>query len=217
MEYFIEKFLKDYCYNDVNHYYPTNNEILIVNNCCSKKNTSCELLAAKNRYEGREIKIINSLKPNFNFDHYIISAKYGLIKDSEPIKYYNKTFCDCKKTELYSISPYLHIREDLETLIKKNNYKLCFILLGDNYLTVLNTYKPFNVDSTLFSFTLDKQVPIQSNYTINVPLKTQDYIKKFKKYNSICLKSGIIKELFLCYPNYEFLTDNSLIKDFITN
>lgn len=214
----VEEFLKDYSYDEVSHYKPKENDILIINSCCANKDVSEGLLPANIRYKGMEIRHISSLYKEYNmkFDHYIISAKYGLIPADTMIPYYNKTFNHYKKSELKQIAPYLHIREDVENLIRKNNYKLVIILLGDMYLNILDIDKPFEVDSMIFSFSLDKHKTIQAKNELIVPLKVKEYIKKFKHYGCICLKSGIIKELFLKYPNYEFLDNFDLIEKFIT-
>lgn len=211
----IEEFLKDYSHDEVTHYEPSKNDILIVNSCSAKKDKQKKLLPACKRYLGNEIKFIDSLKDTHNFDHYIISAKYGLIPADTFIPDYNKTFNDCKKSLLKELTPYLKIRKDLENLIKKNNYKLVFLILGDNYLSILDIDKPFEVDSVIFSFTLDKYKTIRAKNELLIPLKTKEYVKKFKHYGVICLKAGIIKDLFIKYPNHDFLNNFDLIRQFI--
>lgn len=214
----IKDFLLDYSYNDVSHYKPKKSDILIINNCSKSKDTNKELLKAVDRYKGSEIKYINDIHEITDFDHYIISAKYGLISSEELIPYYNKTFLDLTHKERKMVAKDLHIRDDLDNLLKKNNYKLVIILLADVYLDILELERPFDTDATIFHFTVKncKNMFIGSNI-ISLPLNPEKTLPQFKRYIRVNLKAGIIKELFYHLPCLDIINNPNLIIQFIDN
>jgi len=75
----------------------------------------------------------NLFKEKVNFDHYIISAGFGLVKDDQLLVPYNKTFQG--KTEKFIIAEAqkLGIADKLNNVLN-NNYDLIFILVGEDYL-----------------------------------------------------------------------------------
>lgn len=214
----IKDFLLDYSYDEVSHYKPKKSDILIINNCSKSKDKSDDLLKAIDRYKGSEIKYINDIHDITDFDHYIISAKYGLISSEELIPYYNKTFLDLTHKERKMIASKLHIREDLDNLIKRNNYKMIIVILADVYLDLLELENPFETDSLIFHFTVKNCKNIfKGNNIISVPLNPEITLPQFKKYIRVNLKAGIIKELFNYYPNLDFMNNPKLIRSFIEN
>ena len=66
----------------------------------------------------------------------ILSAKYGLLRESEVIKPYNCTFQGLRKREISERSSHLQIHEKTEALVRR--YHLVFFLLGKEYVQALN-------------------------------------------------------------------------------
>ena len=65
----------------------------------------------------------------------IISAKHGLLRESDVIEPYNFTFKGLRKREILEHSDCLQIHEETEALIR--HYDLVFFLLGKEYVQAL--------------------------------------------------------------------------------
>ena len=216
----IAKFLETYkkYYLKVSHYKKPESDICIIVNCCKNKKLDKSLLPAYLRYCGRETTLITDLKTIYNkkIDVYIISAQYGLIPYDEKIEYYNQTFNNLDIYALKQIVPELHIREDIDKIF--NEYKYNFLCLSNKYLATLDLRHPFMTENNIISFALEKnkdtynEILAKNKFIIDFQ---KDYLKYFKKYNGICIKGGIINEVFLKYKDYEFKDNLNLINDLI--
>lgn len=197
----------------------SNNDIAIINTCSSSKLETFETVRASQLYIGREFNIINRLKDNNNFDHYIISAKYGLINSEEWIENYNKTFLGLTLHDIEAISNELGIRKNLEYLINTKRYKIIFLVLGNHYMRTLQLKTSLESDIPIITFLLDKNNEshqiLKGKNIYNIKLETSKMIKRFENYGAIDLKIGIIEQLFKRYPNQDFKNKPELIKSFM--
>jgi hypothetical protein len=106
------------------------------------------LKPAIERYTGEQhkhaVKGLNILREKgVSVDLNIISAGYGLIKETDQIADYDLTFSDKKNCDIIGWSKRLRIQENVIKAI--SNYDIVFFLLGKDYLTALNL--PLNLTS----------------------------------------------------------------------
>lgn len=110
------------------------------------------LLPAIKRYTGEQhnktVEGLNILREKgVSVDLNIISAGYGLIKETDQIAYYDLTFFNKKDfpkgCDIITWSKRLRIQENVIKAI--SNYDIVFFLLGEHYLTALNL--PLNLTS----------------------------------------------------------------------
>ncbi len=197
----------------------SNNQIAIINSCSLSKIETSTPIKASQLYIGKEFNILKRLKLNHNFDHYIISAKYGLISSEELILPYDKTFLDLTLHDIDAISPELKIREHLELIINSGKYKMIFLILGNQYMRTLQLKKPLLSDIPIITFLLDKNSEthqiLKGENIYNLKLDTAKMIKRFENYGAIDLKMGIIEQLFKHYDEQELIKNPKIIKDFL--
>ena len=197
----------------------SNNQIAIISSCSLSKIETSAPIKASQLYIGREFNILKRLKLNHNFDHYIISAKYGLISSEELINPYDKTFLDLTLHDIEAISSELKIREHLELIINSGKYKMIFLILGNQYMRTLQLKKPLLSDIPIITFLLDKNSEthqiLKGENVHNLKLDTAKMIKRFENYGAIDLKMGIIEQLFKHYDEQELIKNPKIIKDFL--
>lgn len=197
----------------------SNNQIAIINSCSLSKIETSTPVKASQLYIGKEFNILKRLKLNHNFDHYIISAKYGLISSEELILPYDKTFLDLTLHDIDAISPELKIREHLELIINSGKYKMIFLILGNQYMRTLQLKKPLLNDIPIITFLLDKNSEthqiLKGENIYNFKLDTAKMIKRFENYGAIDLKMGIIEQTFKHYDEQELIKNPKIIKDFL--
>lgn len=213
----IDAFIKSYDHNYSIHYSPPKNKILIIAGCCKEKNEREGNMRAIDRYEGSEITILKKLHEILDFDLYIISAKFGLIPEDTQIPYYDKTFNDLKLQEIDKILNILHIRDDFEKVI--SGYDAVILIAGNKYIRTLNPKKKIDSQIPFIYFSLDKNAETRNELKINngieIRLKQDYLIKKYKNYCSINLKSGILYEYFKIHSESDFLKNPVSIKEVI--
>ena len=131
---------------------------LVISSCTSDK-LNCEAPAAKmytglqHRYLMEGLEQVWHVRGKQTIDLAIISAKYGLLRECDPIVPYDETFQGLKKWEILERSDSLQIHEKTEDLIK--GYDLVFFLLGKEYVQALQL--PFDVpDAVTQIFLLGK-------------------------------------------------------------
>lgn len=212
------RFLNSYKYKPIN-IQDTTNSIAIINTCCHSKIDTDESIKASQLYIGREFNIVNRIKQEHNFDHYIISAKYGLINSDELINNYDKTFLDLTLQDIDAINPILGIRNNLDQIISSNKYQIIFLVLGNQYMRTLQLKKPIMSNKPIITFLLDKNDEthqiLKGENVYNLKLNTLKMIDQFENYGAIDLKMGIIEQLFKQYPKYDFIENPKLISEFI--
>ena len=131
--------------------------ILVITSCTDKK-LSYSAPAAQMYIGGQHTHLMDGLEQVWSkfgketIDLAIISAKYGLIRESDVISYYNYTFSRGKKeriseqkARILEGSKNLKIHEKTEALIAR--YDLVFFLLGEAYVWSLRL--PFAVPNTV--------------------------------------------------------------------
>ena len=131
---------------------------LVISSCTSDK-LNCEAPAAQ-MYTGlQHRRLMEGLEQVWHvhgrqtIDLAIISAKYGLLRECDPIVPYDETFQGRKKRDILERSDGLQIHEKTEDLIK--GYDLVFFLLGKEYVQALQL--PFDVpDAVTQIFLLGK-------------------------------------------------------------
>lgn len=197
----------------------SNNDIAIINACSLSKIEVLNEVKASQLYIGKEFRILNRLKDNYSFDHYIISAKYGLINSEEKITNYDKTFLDLTLHDIEAINEELRIRKNFEQLINSQKYKTIFLILGNQYMRTLQLKTPLKSHAPIITFLLNKNNEthqiLKGENIYNIKLETSKMIKRFENYGAIDLKIGIIEQLFKRYPNYDFKDNPEIIKSFI--
>jgi hypothetical protein len=102
---------------------------------CSKQKKQLNNVSALDLYDGPFYKITKKYFLS-NVDILIISAKYGLIRSSEIISYYDQKMTIERARELSN-----NIRIKLNELFKRNHYDKIFINLGRTYMLVLEDSK----------------------------------------------------------------------------
>lgn len=118
-------------------------KILILGTCTSSKANVKQPTPAAEVYQGVQHQYIlqaqDLLKEatNDTIDYYIISAKYGLIKSTEKIKPYDRTFVGKTNDEVEKMSEKMGIDEDLIKLLSK--YDIVFWTLSDAYMNAIPT------------------------------------------------------------------------------
>ena len=171
---------------------------LVISSCTSGK-LNCEAPAAK-MYTGlQHRRLMEGLKQVWHvhgkqtIDLAIISAKYGLLRECDPIVPYDETFQGLKKRDILERSDSLQIHEKTEDLIK--GYDLVFFLLGNEYVQALQL--PFDVPDTvtqifLLGKTHKKLIPNLPNVHF-VPAGSE--LAKELSVMGIALKGVVFKKL----------------------
>ncbi len=125
-------------------------KILVISSCTSKKLR--RKAPAGEIYTGGQhrhlMEGLDKVRGRFGeqaMDLTIISAKHGLLKESDVIEPYNFTFKGLRKREILEHSDRLQIHEKTEASIRE--YDLVFFLLGKEYVQALQL--PFDVPDTV--------------------------------------------------------------------
>ena len=118
-------------------------KILILGTCTSSKVNVSKPTPAAEVYQGVQHQYILQAQEKLReatsatVDYYIISAKYGLIKSTEKITSYNRTFVGKSDEEVEKMSEKMEIDKDLMKLLPK--YDLVFWTLSDAYMNAIPT------------------------------------------------------------------------------
>lgn len=125
-------------------------KILVISSCTSKK--LCYEAPAGQMYTGGQhrhlMKGLEKVRNRFGkqaIDLAIISAKHGLLRETDVIEPYNFTFQGLGRMEIVTYSNRIQIHEKTEALIR--HYDLVFFLLGKEYVQALQL--PFDVPDTV--------------------------------------------------------------------
>lgn len=112
-------------------------KILVISSCTGEK--LCYRTSAAEIYSGGQhqhlMKGLEQVWDKYGkntIDLAIISAKYGLLRESDVISCYNETFAKLSEKSVLERSKALQIRENTEALIR--HYNLVFFLLGKEYI-----------------------------------------------------------------------------------
>lgn len=139
-------------------------KILIINSCSKSKSVSheaqpkCSDLISKERREIQKLKFkeiltpagqlytgqqaksiaksVQLLKKQHKVDYYIISAGFGLVKESELLPPYECSFSNLRKQDIRRMSQSLEIEKSLQNEIR-DSYDLIYLALGKDYITAL--------------------------------------------------------------------------------
>ncbi|MHA1155347.1 MAG: DUF6884 domain-containing protein [Candidatus Heimdallarchaeota archaeon] len=99
---------------------------------------------AKDLYRGALNLSTNSavrlLKNYFDISYYIVSAGFGLIDESVLLPPYDCSFSEMTKDKIIERAELLHIPEDFQKIITKENPDLIYLALGKDYLTALGKW-----------------------------------------------------------------------------
>lgn len=217
-------FLGEYDGNSKSHFAKQESDILIIVNCCKEKSDDEGEVLCSRRYQSRSFQILNKIRNLFiDADLYILSAKYGLIPETEKIPYYDLSFNSLQKIDVRRICPDLHIREQLDYLLEHTSYKVVIFILGDQYLQTLDLQRPIDLkDSFLVYFSLDKNDATKNELKVKgesfeIRLQTKKFVKKFKNYITNYIKEGFLCEFFRDYEQEAFLENPSkCLKEFIS-
>jgi len=113
---------------------------LLILACSDEKKKDPELLPAIERYDGYFFKIIKKMMRRGEFpssvDILILSAEYGLIEPSTPIRYYDRRM---NKKRALELRP--KVMEKLKEIVK--NYDEIFVCLGKDYLECIKGIENF--------------------------------------------------------------------------
>ncbi len=112
----------------------------IIVGCSKIKRRDRKLIPAIERYDGSVYKILRNYLGNGGsqnkLDILIISAKYGLIKDSSKISYYNQIMNKKRAKELN-----VNLVKELNEYLTANKYPEIFINLGEMYLSAIEGFR----------------------------------------------------------------------------
>ncbi len=99
---------------------------------------------AKDLYRGALNLSTNSavrlLKNYFDVSYYIVSAGFGLIEESVLLPPYDCSFSEMTKDQIVERAELLHIPEDFQEIIIKENPDLIYLALGKNYLIAIGKW-----------------------------------------------------------------------------
>jgi cytoplasmic iron level regulating protein YaaA (DUF328/UPF0246 family) len=105
---------------------------LIIISCSARKKKSRGLVKAWDLYDGVIFRVLKKNKIDFNkFDVRIISAKYGFLKPTDKIKYYDLKMNKNRAEILRNVNT-----KYFRTLLK-GNYKKVYFCLGKIYLSTI--------------------------------------------------------------------------------
>lgn len=128
-------------------------ERLLVISCSRTKSPSEGLRPAWERYDGRVFRLIRELQTSgqwpTNIDVLIISARFGLLRPSDPIPWYDEAMT-FQRAEEHRPS----VSNELSRLANSNRYRDCFVLLEPAYLATLP--EPVPIKDTTIVDSLDE-------------------------------------------------------------
>lgn len=114
-------------------------QFLLILACSQRKIKNQKLLPAIERYDGGSFRVLRKTKRQQKLDNVeilILSAKYGLIEASTPIKNYEQIINQCRAKEL---NP--QVLQILKKYAKKGNYKEIYLDLSKNYVLAIEGIK----------------------------------------------------------------------------
>lgn len=118
------------------------NKYLLITSCSKRKKNINSKIQAINRYDGTVFKIIKKMMSEKIFpeavDILIVSAKYGLIKSTDKIEYYDELM---NNNKIKVLKP--NVMQSISKILKKTDYNEIFINLGKNYIRLLNGFEKF--------------------------------------------------------------------------
>ena len=152
-------------------------------------------LPAGRLYTGQQVtnisQAVSKLREKFPVDYYILSAGFGLVKDSVPLPNYNVSFTDMSLEEGTARAQMLGVHKDINNLGK---YDLVFLALGIRYAKILeNIDHIFDNAGLVVHFLRDLK-----NRGVYIPVdagSVSRYSKKFTVHGSVGVKGDIIREL----------------------
>lgn len=210
-------FLSDYTPYTGN--YTISNKIAIICGCSKEKLFTNYKVPAYQRYLGKEISIIKSLKLNYKFDLYIISAKYGLISADSLVDYYDKSFNELTVNDIYNIKDDLKIRQQFEKLLSE--YKAIFLCLGDKYMRTLNLKIPFTTDCNIINIELSKYkgTRLQLKNTKRSISKLEIPFSDLNNSNcsTLTAKGNLIKNIFTTLSEEDIINDYEKLQNIKVN
>jgi hypothetical protein len=113
---------------------------LLIVSCSQRKNDSCGLMPAINRYDGPYYqslrKLMVSSKMPRNLDIKIISAKYGLLNANDNIENY-----DLRMTADIARALHPQIIRGLKCVIDSKPYSEVYVNLGKDYLPAIDGFE----------------------------------------------------------------------------
>lgn len=108
--------------------------------CSKEKADTPGLIPAIERYKGRVFRVLQLARGSSSVlnrtDIFILSGKYGLIRDSEPIVFY-----DQRMNSQLAQQHQLEACRLLQDTIEQKVYSECFVLLEPDYFAVLEGVK----------------------------------------------------------------------------
>ncbi|MCK4637147.1 MAG: hypothetical protein KAT49_04640 [Methanomicrobia archaeon] len=146
----------------------SNMRILVVSSCTKRKKEEKD--KTSEMYLGKQHLFVKEgvaiLRKDNDVDWYIISAKYGLINESDVIEPYDLSFNEMSKKEIRRVSTQLGIEEKLYSIIQNQSSegrlvnlskgKIChdqaFFILGEKYLSSIEDFlKNIPIPSVFFT------------------------------------------------------------------
>jgi cytoplasmic iron level regulating protein YaaA (DUF328/UPF0246 family) len=113
---------------------------LLIVACSQRKRCDADLLAAIERYDGGNYRLLRKAKRDGylpeNLDILILSAKYGLITSSSPIAFYEQRMDKARALELQSQTTSL-----LGEYAKQHSYQQVYVDLGADYYPAIGDIK----------------------------------------------------------------------------
>lgn len=178
-------------------------KILIITGCSKKKlKTRAQAYIL---YKGSTRTDINKLTREMEgiIDNYILSSGYGLVNAFWELEPYNNSLNDLKNEEdIQRYSKDYKVNENLEKLLKTNNYDYCFILLGKNYLKAFNDnfLKNIDINTKIIILKNENDDFIKDNERISYIYTPKDARSRFN--SSVLNLKGKIIRTFLIEENY---------------
>jgi len=128
---------------------------LLIVSCSESKDKSSQPIPAIQRYTGPCYKVINKLRKEnkfpSNLEIGIISAKYGFLKATDLIEYYDLRMSEKRAKELNR-----EILKKLESLLEEGYFHTIFINLGKDYLPAINGFQNIISQNTKVIFAKGK-------------------------------------------------------------
>ena len=171
---------------------------LIVTSCTAKKMNipgyaGVFYQGLQHHYVSHGVRDMRDTYGMFGMGLYIISAKYGLLKELDMVSPYNTTFNSMSNKEILSTARELQIHNDMSREAQK--WDLIIYLLGKQYVQALELPLTKNDHTThvfLLGSTYKDMIPDQPNYHF---IDAGSTLAKELGVQNIALKGYIIKRL----------------------
>jgi len=128
--------IRKYLYDAVFSKYIIQEKKLVLISCSKRKKFVKRKIPAIELYDGQFFRLLRKYLDVPNLDIYIISAKYGLIKSSDLIEFYDMKMTAKRANELKE-----EILQALTSILEQNHYSEILVNLGKNYLQVLDGFR----------------------------------------------------------------------------